>query len=285
MIAFRLVLVLAITLLPGSCAPAPEPTPLPDPDTTTSTSDDAAGMTLTVAASLGAISTTERLQVAITLLRPVGEPVTLTEPDWDAAGWTVIDRADAKPMVLPGDRMERLRTITLEPFLAGDYEVPPVSVAWGEADAERSLTSAPITIEVRSVLPPDDEGELAEAAGAIGPAEPERFDPLLPSIALGVFLLGCAIAWKLTTRPTVRAPREPTPMERLERIAAKPDGHDTAEVHRALESLPPRDRSSVASLIARCERARFGPTDAASTPAAAGDLAAEALRAIRGGTA
>jgi hypothetical protein len=60
------------------------------------------------------------------------------------------------------------RAYTLEPSLPGSYQVPPLTLAFGEAGEEFSfsLTSEPIAVEVASVLPPTlGEQDLEEIAG------------------------------------------------------------------------------------------------------------------------
>jgi hypothetical protein len=62
------------------------------------------------------------------------------------------------------------RAYTLEPSLPGSYQIPPLTLSFGEAGEEFpfSLTSEPIAVEVSSVLPPTlGEQDLEEIAGPV----------------------------------------------------------------------------------------------------------------------
>jgi hypothetical protein len=63
------------------------------------------------------------------------------------------------------------RAYILEPPLPGTYQIPPLTLSFGEAGEEFSfsLTSEPVDVEVSSVLPPTlGEQDLEEIAGPVG---------------------------------------------------------------------------------------------------------------------
>ncbi|MFK7883988.1 MAG: hypothetical protein AB8F26_07390 [Phycisphaerales bacterium] len=217
-------------------------------------------MTLTVTADRSELATSERIQITITLNRPLAKPVTLIEPDWQGANWTITDSFDAEPQFIDPNRIVRQRTITLEPFLDGDYVLPAVAIVWGNPELPIRLETTPISVTVNSVLDADDAGILDAPTSTLPPLKTEPFHPLLPIAALLVFLGAALMVWRLTRPPNDRQSTEPDPISDLLRIATSPEIGDTVRVHRLLESLPRHQRNQLKSLIKRCEQSRFDPT-------------------------
>ncbi len=114
------------------------------------------------------ISTTE--QVALELESRADEAWRVAFPEIaDSLGEFRVSEREAERRRLARDgTLTVTRAYTLEPFLPGAYEIPPLTLAFGEAGEEFSfsITSEPIAVEVSSVLPPTlGEQDLEEIAG------------------------------------------------------------------------------------------------------------------------
>jgi hypothetical protein len=117
------------------------------------------------------ISTAE--QVALELESRADEAWRVAFPEIaDALGEFRVSEREAERRRLGRDgTLTVTRAYTLEPFLPGAYQIPPLTLAFGEAGEEFSfsLTSEPIAVEVSSVLPPTlDEQDLEPIAGPEG---------------------------------------------------------------------------------------------------------------------
>lgn len=276
----RLPLLALLTLALGTPACRREPAPAaPQPSTTVTASDPDAKVGLTITLDHDQLRTVDRAELTITTVRPAGLRLTLAEPDWSQTQWTRVDATDTRPTVLPDGRLTRSRTITLEPFLEGDYTVPPVTLAWGTGDAARTLASAALKAKVTSVLPQDDGGQLAAPAPALAPTEPEPASPGLITVAAVVAIAALLLTWRFTRPRHHHDEPAPDPVETLRAAAATTETtpETLPAVHHAIAALAPQ-QPSLSPLVARCERARFEP----GAQGDAGDIAREALRLIGG---
>lgn len=248
-------LVMGCSVLAG-CADR-DPSPPPPPPVATELTDDQAGVTLGVSLDRAEMATTDRLRVRIEVTRPVGLPLTMIEPDWSAANWTLTDTSDSAPHSVPDGRITRSRTVELEPFLDGDYAVPPVTLMWSRGGTESVIASQPLPIPVRSVLPGTDDGLLAAALPALAPPTQGESTPWLPVVIGGCGLIALAAAWVLVRRRPRQPLSEPTALEVLRTEAASP-APDDARTHRALTELIAEGKLPTETLQ-RFERARFDP--------------------------
>jgi len=117
------------------------------------------------------ISTAE--QVALELESRADEAWRVAFPEIaDALGEFRVSEREAERRRLGRDgTLTVIRAYTLEPFLPGSYQIPPLTLSFGEAGEEFSfsLTSEPIAVEVSSVLPPTlGEQDLEMIAGPEG---------------------------------------------------------------------------------------------------------------------
>ena len=114
------------------------------------------------------ISTAE--QVALELESRAGEAWRVAFPEIaEELGEFRVSAREAERRRLERDgSLTVTRAYTLEPFLPGAYQIPPLTLDFGEAGEEFSfsLSSEPIVVEVSSVLPPTlGEQDLEEIAG------------------------------------------------------------------------------------------------------------------------
>jgi hypothetical protein len=260
-------------LLAG-CADS-DPPPSAPPAVATAATDDEAGIRLDVSMDRAEMTTADRLGVRIEVTRPVGLPITLIEPDWSAANWTLTDTIDTAPVQAPDGRITRTLTVVLEPFLDGDYAVPPVTLTWARDGLDSVIASQSLAIPVRSVLPEADDGELAAAMPTLPPPTRDRSAPWLPvTIGCGG-LIALATAWVLVRRRPRQPAREPTALEIL-RSEASSANFDAARTHRALTDLTAEGKLPVETLH-QFERARFDP---GSGPGEAAEVIRHALAAL-----
>jgi len=284
-----LILLTALTLT--ACTRDAEPAQPPTPAIELSSADDNANIDLILSADRTTITTLDRLRVTITMRRPVASSVTLIEPDWQAAGWTRTESTDTEPRALDADadtatadtagpaRIERARTITLEPYLPGTYTVPPATIEWTTDGMTRALQTPALDITVTSVLTADDDPALAAPAPPMPvPAEPKPNN--IAGLIISVVVLASALlVWRLARRPAPQP--EDTPADTIRAIAnaQHPADDDLPDLHRALTQAEPMpsSRDALQALITRCERARFAPEPQALNPK---EVAAAALELI-----
>jgi hypothetical protein len=114
---------------------------------------------MTIDADKKEMTVAERLNLTISVV--VDEDYEVTMPD--LAGklekFGVVDWHTTQPELTDSKKKKITRSYVLEPFLSGDYAIPPMEVKFskkggGEAGGH-SLSSSQITIKVNSILPAD----------------------------------------------------------------------------------------------------------------------------------
>ncbi len=253
---------IAVVNLAGCGGRSPEPPQTADMGVGTTASDSEAGVELSVETGASSITTTDRLRVRITVRRPIGEPLTLVEPDWAGAGWTLVDTIDSNPSAGGEGRIERVRTVVLEPFLDGVYEIPPVTVSWSRAGTAGTLASQPLEVRVDSVLAAGDDGVISPPAPVLTP-EAQEEGGLPAGVVAACVLIGAGLVGYLLARPRSGG-NEPdvAPIDRLRAIAGSSAERagDIDDVHRTLATVHGvHGIVSLRPLLSECERARFGP--------------------------
>jgi mono/diheme cytochrome c family protein len=154
-------------------------------------------------------------------------------------------------------RIVEQRRWTIEPFLDGDYPVPAFEIRAGD----RLLTTAPMVVEVVSVLDPEDAGSFPAAAGAMlpdaRPVSPASIILMCTVVALGSVALGWLLRRDRGERSEVRAVSD---AELLRGVASGRIAGDAAmaALNGALNRLAEDRDRPLAGLLRRCERARFG---------------------------
>ncbi len=165
----------------------------------------------------------------------------------------IVDYETFRPE-LRGDTVVTRRTYELEPFLSGDYVIPPMTVRFtAEGDSLLySVDSDTLRVRINSILPEDlAELEIKDAAGPLD--VPANYTP---AIVIAAALLATVVAVYLLWR------------RRTARIAAavRVPAHEIA--YRALEALLARGlvekglykefTSEVADILRRYVEDRFG---------------------------
>jgi hypothetical protein len=211
--AFVASISLAITLLAGSCSQNQEP-------------EDATAFAIVKTYEQGPlhvelkverekISVADRVSVVLEATAPETLGIELPERTDKLGEFLVADARTAQPRLVGDGRVLHRRSYVLEPFLAGEYKIPPFTVRGAEkqsSDAERpEIVTDEIAIEVVSVLPQgEQQPELKEIAEPVDmPA------PWWPCVAGGVALaaLLAALLWWRRKRLEREAIPPPSPHE------------------------------------------------------------------------
>lgn len=217
-------LLLAVAILGASCSQ----TGAPEDDTAFEIvkSYDQEPLHVEVKVDHAKISVADQVSVVLEVTAPESFDLSLPDPTEKLGEFLVADSRTAQPRLVGDGRVLHRRSYVLEPFLAGQYEIPPFTVGGAdkpsstaeepEPTAERPETIAkrpnivtePIAVEVASVLPQGEQRpELKEIAEPVDmPA------PWWPWIVGGIALVAlvAALFWwrrrKQFERDTVPPP-------------------------------------------------------------------------------
>lgn len=113
------------------------------------------------------------------------KPVADAPPEFTAAG-----HEDSEPVLGDQGRVTRSRTYKLEPFLAGTYTIPPLSVTFTKAGDEQksTLETEAVTVTVTSVIGANAQPAIMDIAGPVSLEDPVpwgRYGLLTVLLALG----------------------------------------------------------------------------------------------------
>ena len=131
-------------------------------------------------------------------------------PDSDGGfgEFAVVRDEEVSERLLDGGRVQRVREYVLQPFLPGEYELPPLTVTINDSD---SISSEALTIPVESVLPDPETADLLDIAEPLDMPAPWWW------WALGTLLLavaaGAAWWWWKRRKQKLSAPRVVPPHE------------------------------------------------------------------------
>jgi len=213
------------------------------------------------------LRTVDRVVVLVSVMLAPGASLDDLTIDAESEGWSTIEDRRSPPSTIDDARTLHERTLTLEPFLEGDYIVPTVSASWSLGERSGIAATDPLTIPVTSVLTEDDAPELSEAR-ALPPESIAEAGAANPWLAMTLkfgwavaLMIGLAL-WILLRRS------KPDParaiLARLERVAADPTdpGEACAEAAAALRTLSGgADSDSTHRLIDELDDARFAQAE------------------------
>ncbi len=224
-------------------------------------------VSLRVESSRDTLRTVDRVEVRV--LVTLGDGATLDELtiDPESEGWTVVTDHREAPRVL-GDTTDVLhvRTLTLEPFLEGDYAIPNVSAAWSQGERSGVAVTETMAITVNSVLAEDDTLEIGGLREAPAPVDARAGTQVARWVialvgAGAVALLMASISLVLWLSRGRSDPARAI-VARLERVAAgsAEPGAACAEAAAALRTIAPASGAKrTRDLIDRLDDARFEP--------------------------
>ena len=180
-----------------------------------------------VAVSDDDITIAERVDLLVQALADEGYVAELPGFGDELHEFGIVDYRTLPPELGPDGRIVTARTYVLEPFLSGEYLIPPMTVAFRE-EGDSTLhyvESDTLRVNVRSILPADmAELAIREIAGPADPP-PRRGRALLAAAAvIAVLAFGALLLWrrrKARTGEERRIPAHEAAFARLERLLAE----------------------------------------------------------------
>ena len=204
------------------------------------------------------ITTAEWVLVEVAVLAAEGLSVRLPTAEQAAAGGLEVARTHTMPPALQERGLVRwARRFEMQPFLAGEYQVPglAVVVAGDEGEAAVTIRTEPVDLAVTSVLAVAEETPRLQEVAEPMPAPP-RVGRLLLFAALAIVAAGAAaalavIARRRAARSAARAAIVP-PHEAALRALRELAADDL--LHRDLLAF----HTAVAAIVRRYLEQRFG---------------------------
>jgi hypothetical protein len=131
------------------------------------------------------VTTSEQLTLVLETRADERYEVVFPEIGEQLGEFAVADQEPEERRLQDDGSLVSTRRYTLEPPLAGDYEIPEMELSFGTEDGQYpfGITTDPISVTVTSVLPPAvGEQEIEDIEG---PVEPDRNLPLYIGIGAG----------------------------------------------------------------------------------------------------
>jgi hypothetical protein len=167
------------------------------------------------------ISVADRLRVVLEATAPESQNVELPGRAEKLGEFAIADSRTIQPRLIEAGRVLHRRSYVLEPFLAGEYKLPPLTVRHKEKQPQAtaspetsnpSISTEEITIAVSSVLPDtEQQPQIKEIADPV-----EMPAPWWPWAAAGVALAAMLAAlwwWRRRKRLEQEAVPPPAPHE------------------------------------------------------------------------
>lgn len=116
----------------------------------------------------------------------------------------IVDYHTPQPRIITENRVRTSRSYTLEPFLSGDYRIPPMKIAFrkkgDDGAARHEIESEEITVTVTSLLPEDIEQlKIADIIAPLSlPRPPRRW--ILPTVLAAMVAAAIITAAALCVR-------------------------------------------------------------------------------------
>ncbi len=185
-VRFALGLVAVATFV-ASCSSPKSQTPPPEPEGITKTYERGP-LALTLTLDKKEITTADVFALELTATLPEGYEAALPDPDKKLGELSVRDQRESRPRLEGTGKVAIARQYTLEPFLAGEYKVPPLKVQfWKTGESEKhDAETEELSVSVTSVLPQDGkQPTLREILSPVGLPRSYRWLLYLIPAALG----------------------------------------------------------------------------------------------------
>jgi hypothetical protein len=169
---------------------------------------EAAGGRLELTLDRSSLTTAQSAVLRLAVEAGEGDTVSFPGSEDGFGEFAVISDELFSERLLDGGRLERIREYVLQPFLPGEYELPPLTVTLNGSEA---ISSEALTILVESVLQDPESADLSDIAGPVDVPVPWWW------WALAAVLLAAAVGaslwlWK-RRRDKLTAPRVVPPHE------------------------------------------------------------------------
>lgn len=260
----RGVLIAWIAILLSGCGQAG--TPASTGGVVTETVDARSGTLIETRLDTSELGIADRLLVEVRIEWKSPAWASMQKVDWAGHGWSVIFASD-EPVSASGDTRSSVSTYVIEPFLPGEYTIPPfkVELTLDEAAIPYVISTEPQLVQVLSSLAPDDVGELSFIDSVYDPSLPAsipaRYQWLL--IIVPASLVGPVIwiGFYFHRRRTHEI-RDLQPSDLLEQIMkghcqSKSEAYDRLYQSLCLLDSGLKQTSEIRGYIEICEEARY----------------------------
>lgn len=279
-----------------ACERQPTATPRQDPAATARSESPLGFLELSMPTT--ELRTVDRIEVSITLDRERGVVAGEIEFDAEGAGWTVASPGVPVTNTMSGGGLRTVWRYELEPFLEGEYTIPPAAIELSrDGDEPVRLATPPQTVTVASVLAGEDEAQLAAPRPLVVSEPPADRRPYWFAGAVAAIVVVVLAAVIVTRRMARRPAPQPTPggalgprdraraMQRRvsERVVAlcgaAPQSPTTERLNAQIDACPwIRDRDGIKRLLVELEELVYGPRTPSDAEVA--DLEARTTRAL-----
>jgi hypothetical protein len=187
-------------------------------------------VTLELAVDRDEVTVADRVELVLRVESPEDYEVRMPSFGEKLEQFGIVDYSVSQPRLVKGGRVVAERSYTLEPFLSGEYVIPPMKVSfWKEPDEEpgaHEIETEEVSITVKSLLP-EQAAEL-DIRGLAGPVElpsPSRW--WLPAGAAAALLAAAAavvvrkVAGAGKAAPVPRIPAHELAFRQLEELLAE----------------------------------------------------------------
>ncbi len=112
----------------------------------------------------------------------------------------IVDYRSRPPVLADDGRVSTEKTYVLEPFLSGDYKIPPMKIAfWKRAEKEpkrHEIETEELTVQVKSLLPEKAaELKIKDIAGPVELPRPKRAWGYVTAVGAVTLLAVVAVLW------------------------------------------------------------------------------------------
>ena len=205
---------LCLVLLAGiSCAP-PETADSEPEDQGLTRTFERGPIAVTLRLDRTQLTIAERLNLTIEITADEDYEVDLPQFGENLEQFGIVDYRTTEPVLTADNKTRRSRSYVLEPFLSGDYTIPPMTFRFRKTDEteDHEMATEELAVKVVSLLPENlAELKIHEIGDPVAlPREPKRWLwAVLTAIGLLVLVAGL-IVWLRRRRQPVALP-PPTP--------------------------------------------------------------------------